>query len=130
MTPEETIKAAEVMTAWAKGGDIQACYRQDDERWTDANSPLGSPAWNWYGYRYRLKPEPIKRLIRPDEMPLVFWCRRVGDSTWLLVTEISEMILKSAGEEYHYWDNPGDLAKYEWSADRKEIRSFFVEEGK
>lgn len=83
-----------------------------------------------HGWEFRIKPTPSKRLIRADELPAMFWVREKGMHAWFVPLKIEA---DENGKPYIEWD-PRDLKrvvelKYaEWSPDRKEVRSFYVEE--
>jgi hypothetical protein len=61
MTKDEARKAAKVMEAWANGAVIQYS-RNNPSSWSNisATGPSSAPAWDWYTYNYRVKPETKK----------------------------------------------------------------------
>lgn len=66
MTREEARKAAEVMSAYAEGKDVE--YKEvynGDKLW---HSPIGNdPVFDWYHNDYRIKKEPTYRPFRSKE---------------------------------------------------------------
>lgn len=61
MTTEETRKAVKVMEAYANGKKIQ--YLDNNNKWIDAHNP----AFDWYDYAYRIKPESQYRPFKTQE---------------------------------------------------------------
>lgn len=53
MNKEDTLKALEVMRAYATGAEIETVLRGRTE-WV----PNTAPRWDWCNYDYRVKPEP------------------------------------------------------------------------
>ena len=61
MTTEEMIK---VMQAYVGGKDLQYRNKKTGMDWLDVTNP----AWEWYDYEYRIKPEPKYRPLKPEEL--------------------------------------------------------------
>ena len=61
MTTEETREAVKVMEAYANGKKIQ--YLDNNNKWIDAHNP----AFDWYDYAYRIKPESQYRPFKSQE---------------------------------------------------------------
>ena len=55
-----------IMQAYADGKEIQVALK-DYNVW---ENPLymGIPLWNWEKYKYRIKPEPKYRPLKPEEL--------------------------------------------------------------
>ena len=56
MNKEQTLKAVEVMKAYAEGKPIEYKGALDDEVWMS----LSEPVWDWYHFVYRVKRVPVK----------------------------------------------------------------------
>lgn len=61
MTTEEMIK---VMQGYVDGKDLQYRNKKTGMDWMDTTYP----AWEWYDYEYRIKPEPKYRPLKPEEI--------------------------------------------------------------
>lgn len=126
MTKEETKIAAHVMTGYLEGKPVEFRLKQA-EHWKPDVSGL---QWNWDSYEYRIQPEKKKRLLKAEELPRVFWVRQRGKVyAWELFVgfEIGQRAMKLArGHVVNF--NETALEHFEWSPDRKEVRSFEVEE--
>ena len=68
-----------------------------------------------------------KRLITGDEFPPVAWVRIPGFNGWFLICGIDTDNGLLVGTSYYPIDYLA-TAEAVWSPDRKEIRSFWVEE--
>lgn len=69
MDREQTIKAAEVMTAWARGETIQARVKCMDTAWFDCPYEEGaSMMWDWSDMDYQLKRSPLVRYLLVDAL--------------------------------------------------------------
>lgn len=78
----------------------------------------------------RVKPTPKLRPMRHDEFPAVWWFKSSDSLAWRLVVEIidSASFVLCNGDHYFFDEPNQDKSTWQWSPDRKEIRSFFVED--
>jgi hypothetical protein len=77
---------------------------------------------------WRIKPTPKKRLMRPEDFPVVFWVQGNGSECWGLCTFVGPTGLRTSNDPL-LWPYEVLGRSWVWSPDRKEIKSFFVEEG-
>ena len=104
MNIEQTIKAAQIMTAWAHGNKVEVKGLLPDSVWI----PASEPCWNWQDTVYRIKPTATLRPWSPDEVPLGAWMRNksVQCDRWIIVH------LQYSSRNREEW-----LDKYEHSTD-------------
>lgn len=150
MTNEELKQTGEALIALSEGKKVQIKSRYgrgaDCDSWQDYVC-RGEPCPDYSSWYWRIKPEPRKRLIKPEELPPVFWVRDSEKKAWLLVTFVSDEMISGVAlailEPHTYlwsvcaanlpampsirWDSPS-LETWEWSPDRKQVNSFWVEE--
>jgi hypothetical protein len=69
MNREQTVAAAKIMMAWVNGKDIEG-KKQGENNWGDTTKTGLEPAWDWFLYEYRIKPEPIAEEHRKLEQQL------------------------------------------------------------
>jgi len=62
MTPEQTVRAIDIMQDSHAGLKVQARLRSAQEAWKDC-----IPEWQWAIYDYRIKPTPREWWISPPE---------------------------------------------------------------
>lgn len=105
MTTEEMIK---VMQAYVDGKDLQYRNKRTGIDWQDVTKP----AWEWYGYEYRIKPTPTYRPLKPEELIELKgkWLKAKNDTTISLITDLVERsgvringTYKSLHELFNYW---------------------------
>lgn len=126
MTKEEIKNHGECLIAFAEGKTIQYCY-SGKQGWHDIVPDHPMPS---VFKMLRIKPEKKKRLLKVEELPPVFWVRqRRKVYAWELCVgfEIGQRAMK-LGWGYVVNFNETALEHFEWSPDRKEVRSFEVEE--
>jgi len=116
------------MDKWPLGGARVQCKPSNGD-WVEISYPT-PPQIKDGGQLlpHRIKPEPKKRLIRPDEMGPIVWFRCEGydaPNEWRLITRFRESSFCIWTIMYEFQDA---LPDWQWSPDREEIRSFFVEE--
>ena len=133
MTTREKI---EVMQAFLDKKPIEIWL---GHRWAAWQGDL-EPKWNWNepDCIYRIKPSPVKRLLKPEELPPVFWVRLKDDigsngpfmticsRPWHLITKVDEL-----GSIWYFEFGRGinvTTETHEWSLDRKTVHSFYTEE--
>lgn len=140
MTNEEMKMTGEALIALSEGKEIQA---KVGSAWANYNPwDKGSPEPNLANYPFRIKPTPAKRLIRAEELPDNFWIalKNYG-SLWKRPIAISRKTgsdgfaigyLTDENSPKLQWlqvrpDIQDHLSDWEWSQDRIQIRSFWVE---
>ena len=96
MTTEEMIK---VMQAYVDGEQIQV-FNHISQEWNG----ITNPKWQWDIYKYRIKPEPKYRPLKPEELIELKgkWLRPNGvrKNEHILVTEILSNSIKMSGCDY------------------------------
>lgn len=101
---------AELKAAFAAGKTIQG-YSLHDEQWRD----LPAPAWSRPAEDYRVKPEPVKVPLGPEDVPPGSAFRPIGGDEWRSIQGPTESGVVVAFVGTVTWD---DLAKrYEISRD-------------
>ena len=89
MNIEQTIKAAQIMTAWAHGNKVEVKGLLPDSVWV----PASAPSWNWQDTVYRIKPTATLRPWTPDEVPLGAQMRfKLTPSKRHLLGSVSEQV--------------------------------------
>jgi hypothetical protein len=72
MNREQTVAAAKIMMAWVNGKDIEG-KKQGENNWGDTTKTGLEPAWDWFLYEYRIKPEPMEiEVWVKDGLPWAF----------------------------------------------------------
>lgn len=148
MSPQELKQTGEALIALSEGKPIQAKSVIGSD-WSDYNPwDKGSPEPNFDSYVFRVKPGKVKRLIRAEEMPADFGIRMKNyGSLWKKPTSISGKDRTDGGFAIGYLTDEHEPKQewiqittaqslymiphteiWEWSPDRKQINSFFVEE--
>lgn len=102
MDREETLKAIEVMKAYAEGKKIEVSL-SDRKSFEFSSSPL----WNWESFLYRIKPEPKLRPFTQEEFlksvteksPML---KIKGGSAYQSVTEIHRVCVHISGADINY----------------------------
>lgn len=146
MTKEELKETGLALIALSEGKADVEYWNMESGQWDSAFALYGMlPVRD---DKYRIKPEKKKRLLRPEEMPPIFWIRiKNYGGLWKLPTSISCKAGADSGWAIGYltydqvpdqkWiqivkqrpeRTDSDPELWEWSPDRKEVRSFEVEE--
>jgi hypothetical protein len=145
MTPEQLKQTGEALIALSEGKQIQ--WIDEHGTWIDFE-PTGCSlaAMCSLSSSWRIKPTLKKRLIRPDELPDLFWIRMKNyGSLWKRPVSISCEVRADGGFAIGYltdertpsqewiqvvifqFENPTSIKHWEWSPYRKTVHSFFVE---
>lgn len=90
MNKEQTLKAVEVMRAYAEGNRIECRRRQRGAigAWTG----VVSPSWDWDEIEYRTKPEPIEFEV---------WYNPNPGGPWRCALSVED------GDDEAYWKGKG-----------------------
>lgn len=134
MTKEEMKQTGEALIALSEGKPVQWMGTSKrfipNAAWFDCVNSNDHPMEDTV---YRIKPQPKKRLIEHDEFPALFWIRTGVGGNWYM-----PIFLSTAGFGIHL-DNasPVEFVSWErvklfpdswqWSPDRKQVNSFWVE---
>lgn len=129
MTNEEMKDTIEAIAFVCSGGSHEECEVLTWSGWAPMpnSTPQIRSGEGLYVHRIKPKPLPSKRLIRADELPAVFWVRECGATGWNIVNYVNGEALRVFSR------NDTSIKKLAetiavWSPDRKEVRSFYVEE--
>jgi len=118
MNTKEKIK---IMQAYDDGKEIECSYKKKND-W-DINM---SPSWNWADFDYRIKPEPKKRPITPQELfeRGATHVRLDDDDITIGAFSLNNIRL------FGMWFNTNEMNERcaKWTADRKTWHDFEIEE--
>ena len=89
-TPENIDKAIAILQAMKRGETIQCHIRGV---WKDEPTDY-IPDLGWL-YDYRIKPAPVKRLIKVEELPEVIWLKNKAGSVFQVVAICDGMLATS-----------------------------------
>lgn len=130
MTPEQLRTTGEALIALSEGKATQYsndCGKTWKDRCYTTVEHMGASVHHTMTPWWRIKPALVKRLMRADEFPNLWWFRLLDQNVWYLN---SAMKCDGSGFSVAGCHLKFEDAKdhWQWSPDRKQINSFFVEE--